>query len=152
MAFLLVIAAIGCGSGGGSTTADSTGSEKALTKAQFIKQADAICLDAQEKKGKLIGAWAKKSEKEGKTLKDLSEEELGQVYLKIALPPIEDASSQIADLNPPEGDTQVEKVLASLSSTVEGIEEEPTQVLKGAPFLRPDKLAQAYGFEVCGYF
>jgi hypothetical protein len=152
MAFLLAIAAIGCGSGGGSTTADSTGSEKALTKAQFIKQADAICHDAQEKKGKLIGAWAKKSEEEGKTLEDWSEEEIGQIYLRIALPPIRDASSQIAELNPPEGDAQVEKVLASLSSTVKGLEEEPTRAVKGSPFIRPDELAQAYGFEVCGYF
>jgi hypothetical protein len=145
VAAVLAIAAIGCGSGGDTT-------EVALTKAQFIKRGDAICRAAQEKKTDAIQAWSLKPANKGKTLADWSTQELEDVYSSLALPPIKEASEELAALTPPAGDPKAEQVVKSLASAVEAVEEKPRRAIKEAPYSSADKLAQAYGFEACGSF
>lgn len=147
VAVVLAIVASGCGGGGGSDTAES-----AVTKAQFIKRGDEICRTAQESKEQGIVAWQEKSEKEGKGLGDFSAKELGHVYLTVALPPVKKAADELAELTPPAGDAEAEELVESMASTVKAIEEEPTQGIEEGPYEAPDKLAQAYGFKVCGLF
>src|SRR3954469_9474420 len=143
MAAVLAIAAIGCGSGGDTT-------EVALTKAQFIKRGDAICRAAREKKTKDLRAWSQEGRNKGKTLADWSLEEIRNIYLTLEPPPIKEASGELTALTPPPGDAKAKRLVESLASAVKAIEEEPTRAIKGAPYASADKLAQAYGFEVCG--
>ena len=144
-AAVLAIAAIGCGSGGDST-------EAALTKAQFIKRGDAICTAAQAKKTKAVQAWGEKPANKGKTLADWSLKELSQVYSSVALPPIKEAADELAALSPPAGDAQAQKLVKALDSAVESVEEKPIRAIKDAPYASADRMAQAYGFKVCGLF
>jgi hypothetical protein len=145
VAMLAIAAAIGCGSGDETT-------EVSLTKAQFVKQGDAICRSAQEKKTKAIQAWSMEDANKGKDLGDWSEEELSQVYLDLALPPIKEASDQLGELPAPEGDAKAEKLVKALAEAVESVEEKPTRAISEAPYASADKLAQAYGFKTCGLF
>jgi len=145
VAAVLAIAAIGCGSGGDST-------EAALTKVQFIKRGDAICRAAQEKKTNAIQAWKEEPANKGKTLADWSARELGQVYLTVVLPPIREASDELAALSPPSGDAEAEKLVTSFAAAVRGVEEAPTRAVMETPYASADRLAQAYGFKACGRF
>lgn len=144
-AAVLAIMAIGCGSGGDST-------EATLTKAQFIKHGDAICREAQEKKTKAINAWRHEGPSTGKGLADLSLNELGQIYLTVMLPPVKEASDELAALTPPGGDPRARKFLGAFAAAVKSVEEKPSQAIKEAPYASADRLAQAYGFEACGLF
>ena len=142
-AAVLAVVAIGCGSG-------STTTEVAMTKAQFIKRADEICRNAQKKKEKAIVAWTEREEGRGKgELGDYTPEELGQVYVDVAVPPVKKASDELAALEAPTEDAAIEKFVDSVAATVRAIEEEPTLGNKAYPYEGPDKLARAYGFKVC---
>ncbi|HEU4705948.1 MAG TPA: hypothetical protein VFS64_02035 [Solirubrobacterales bacterium] len=144
VAAVLAIAAIGCGSGGSST-------ESGLTKAQFIKRGDAICHTARRRKTEALKAWTEAPANKGKTFEDWSTAELEHVYLTVALPPVKQASQELADLTPPTGDVKAEEIVKSLAATVGALEENPRAALKGAPYYHTDKLAQAYGFKACGF-
>ena len=146
VAALLAAAAIGCGSGGGDTT------EVALTKAQFISRGDAICQAAQKKQTQAIDAWHKQTSGEEKSITDWTAEELGQIYLTVALPPIQEATDELSSLTPPAGDAKAEKVVSSMVSAVEAVEEQPLRAIKELPYQGADKLALAYGFKACGQF
>jgi len=140
-AVLLAIVAIGCGSGGDTT-------EVALTKAQFIKTGDAICRAALNKRSQAVSAWLQQNKK-GKEAKELSNPELGHLYVTVALPPIREASEDLAELNPPAGDHIAEKFVELFTKAVEGIEENPTSVFEHRPYRSADLLGQEYGFKDC---
>ncbi len=145
MLVVCAIAVAGCGGGDDEATA-------ALTKAQFIKQGDAICSDVQKKQQKAIQAWSDDPKNKGKSIGDLNKEELGQLYLDYALPPMKEAADKLAALSPPAKDEKAEKFVEALESAVERVEENPLLAIKAAPFRIADRRAQAYGFETCGIF
>lgn len=142
---VLITVVIGCGTGSDTT-------EATLTKAQFIKRGDKICETAHQAKDKAIKTWMQEEVKKGKTVEDFSEEELGEVYRALALPPIKDASSELAALPLPKGDVKAEKLVESLGSAVRKIAKNPTQALKGTPYADADRIAAAYGFKSCDKF
>jgi hypothetical protein len=141
---MLVIVALGCGSGGSTETA--------LTKAQLLKRGDAVCHDGLAEKIKALAVWSKEEEKKGKRLEDWSKKQFGRIYLTVALPPIKETSAELAELVDSSQDPEAEKVATALSSAVKSIEEDPVQVIKELPYAGADKLAKSYGFKVCGLF
>lgn len=128
-----------CGSSSDSTTA--------LTKAEFLKQGNAIC----RKGNKEIGEAAEKEfpRSGGKP----SEAKLEQFASQTIVPNIESQVEQISELPAPEGDEeQVDAIVKSAESSVERAAEDPSAMVKQKgedPFAKTDELAKAYGLTVC---
>lgn len=142
VAAMLAIALIaGCGSGGDST-------EAALTKAQFIKRGNAICRTALKQRTRAVNAWIQRKKEGGKT-EEASVQELGHLYVTVALPPIKEASEELAELGLPARDLKAEKFVELFTAAIATIEEKPTLMFEHKPYRSADLLAKAYGLEDC---
>ncbi|HXR60349.1 MAG TPA: hypothetical protein VN732_03380 [Solirubrobacterales bacterium] len=146
VAAVLAVAAIGCGSGGDDTT------EVVLTKTQFIKRGDAACRASQANRDKGIRAWGEENPEKAKEAGGWTAEERGQLYLTVVMPTIKDASGELSELAESIQDEKAQKIVETLESAIEEIEEEPAQVITGDPYAKANKLAEAYGFRACDLF
>jgi hypothetical protein len=134
----LVLFAGGCG--GGSA-------EAAPSKAEFIKQADAICkrMDLA-----LIGKLRQleQSYPGGRA----TEAVLVNFLRGIILPAIQKEVEDLETLQPPEGDEKkIQAITTGIEAGISGVEEDPKSAvtdLRG-PFLHAIKLADEYGFKQC---
>jgi len=140
MAVALAAAVAGCGGDD-----DSGSTAAAPTKAQFVKEADAICAKGNEE----ISAQIKESGIDGEP----SEAQLIEVVEEIVIPETAKQGEQISELTPPEGDEEtVEEITTALAEGVAEAEEDPAAVTAGGdgPFTEATDLAKAYGLTVCG--
>jgi hypothetical protein len=131
----------GCGGSSDDASSASEGSSPPLSKAAFIKQADAICKKADQKQKAAV-----------KNLKsNASQAEIEKFVLKTALPPIFDEVDEISELNAPaEDQAKIDKLLQEIEEAAEKAEADPSTVLKGSgPFVPVEKPAADYGFKVC---
>jgi hypothetical protein len=135
------VIAAGCGS-----SSDSTSS---LTKAEFIKQADAICTAGNKSDEAEFEAYAKENGLENKEPSDAQKEEL---VTDVVLPSISKQGEEISALGAPSGEEdQVNAIVDGIEGAVEEAEGDPSVVLSGpGPFKEVDKLAKDYGLTVCG--
>lgn len=145
LAALVALAAIVAGCGGGD---DSDTSGDSLTKAEFIKQGDAIC----EKANKQSEAEAEKFSKENDfSLERPSKEQLEEAVTEILVPNFNRQVEDLKALEAPEGDEeQAEEIISSLDDAAAEIEEDPSLVFEEQVLKEPAELAEDYGFEVCG--
>jgi hypothetical protein len=155
----LAAVATACGGGGDSTGGgDTTGggesteaSGSAPTKAVFIKEADAICGDADEVMNEEVVEYAEENdiplEKEEPT-----EQQQVEIYEAVVLPSIAKQGEEIAELTPPAGDeATIEGITDALAAGVEEAEADPQQLTEGKnPLAGASKQAQAYGMKSCG--
>ena len=142
---LVALAAIvaGCGSDDSDTTATES-----LTKAEFIKQGDAICKKGNDQSE---GEAEEFAEENDFTLEKASKEQLEEAVAEVLVPNLNQQVEDIRALGVPEGDEeQVEEILDSLEGAASEIEDDPGMVFDGEVLEKPGKLAGAYGFEVCG--
>ncbi len=66
-------------------------------------------------------------------------------------PSLNQQAEEIDALGAPEGDEKkVEAILVSLEKAADEIEEDPASVFEGKVLDKPNKLAEDYGFKVCG--
>lgn len=122
----LMLVAVGCGGGDDSTTSS-------LTKAQFIKQADAICKKADAARLKAL------SETTGSQLEVLS----------AAMQPIQKQAEEIAALGAPSGDDEeIDAIVTEMEKGVEQAEKGGNANIEKA-FVKVDQLSGQYGFKVC---
>lgn len=127
--------------------ADGNSSSAPLTKAQFVKKADAICENVPVRYRKLLGEFEKEQKKQGKPKPSVAESNLAA-----AVPPLPEAAEELEALNPPSGDEQkVEAMIAALDAAAEGLEKKPNSALSGpqSPFDEFQKLTKAYGLTAC---
>lgn len=168
----VVAAAIGCGGsdddgGGGSAGAEtspsassesganSTGEDQRSSgstspaKAQFVKQASAICKKTKFDLNKEGEAFVKQQQKSGKPQQVV----FGELARKILLPAVEREGAAIAGLTIPEGDEeQIEEMLAAQQAGVDAVRElSPTAPLGEleSPFDEANERFQAYGIPAC---
>ena len=146
---LALVAAIVAGCGGsddsGSETTEAT---VTLTKAEFIKQGDAICEEANEQNETEAEEFA---EDNGFTLEKATDEQLEEAITEVLVPSLNQQVGDIAALGAPQGDEeQVEKIVVSLEGGAGEIEDEPSLAFEGDPLKESSRLAKDYGFEVCG--
>ena len=146
---LALVAAIVAGCGGsddsGSETTEAT---VTLTKAEFIKQGDAICEEANEQNETEAEEFA---EDNGFTLEKATDEQLEEAITEVLVPSLNQQVEDIAALGAPQGDEeQVEKIVVSLEDGAGEIEDEPSLAFEGDPLKESSRLAKDYGFEVCG--
>jgi hypothetical protein len=138
---LLVLTLSGCGGSGGDST------ERALTKAQYIKQADAICNKAKDKQLRGLTAYVKKHP-ESREIQSAQE----AAVVAVGLPPDRVGIEEIRSLNPPTAHEQeISSLLDEMEAALKKSEEDPTTVVTGvrSPFEEVNQRAAKYGFEAC---
>lgn len=136
---VLLAALVGFGCGG-----DDSSSGSALTKAEFIKQADGVC-----KKGEArIEAEAGKYEKENEIATEAQQEEL---ISEVVVPGIQAQAEEIAALGAPEGDEEkIEAMVEAVESGAAELEANPLAGMEGkSPLGEASKIAGAYGLKEC---
>jgi hypothetical protein len=135
----------GCGS------SDDSSDTTALTKQQFITQADAIC-----KKGNTeidAGFESFAEENDIPKNKEPSKAEGKEIVETVIVPSLDTQSEEIRALGVPSGDEdEISAMLDSLDESIEEAEEDPEALFtaKSDPFAEPNELAQDYGLRVCG--
>jgi hypothetical protein len=138
--------AMGCGDSGD----DGTATAAPLTKAEFIRQADAIC----SKGGKESEAELAKFVKEQALPKGATPtaKQIAEAGSKILAPGLREQSDELHALGPPaEGADQIDEFLAGIDAAIGQLEENPAEAKSTAKlFADTDKIAQEYGFKVCG--
>lgn len=146
-AAILVLLVAGCG--GGDETTDETGNETVtLTKAEFIKQGDAICKEGNAASEKEAEEFAKDNDF---NLEKASEEQLEEAISEVLVANLNRQVEEIDALGAPEGDEdQVEEIITSLEGAVAEIEDDPKVVFQNNVLKEPGELAKEYGFKVCG--
>ena len=144
---VMAIAAVAAGCG--SSDDDST--ETALTKQQFIAQADAICKQGNKEIEEGFESFAEENDiPKNQEPNKAQGKELVETVL---VPSIDSQSEEIRALGAPRGDEdEISAMLDSLDEAVEEAEEDPEALFaaKSDPFGKPNELAQNYGLKVCG--
>jgi hypothetical protein len=146
-AISLIVA--GCGGGGDST--DSTASSSGLTKAEFLKQGNAICAKGEKELNEEFEKFAE--EENLSENKPPTEAQLTKATEEFFLPIIKEQVEGIRGLSPPEGEEQqVDKVLSAAEDGIEKAEEDPASLAneKEDPFAKANELANEYGLVKCG--
>jgi hypothetical protein len=141
-AFALMAAVVaGCGDDDSETTAT-------ITKAELIKQGDQICEKANEASETEAEEFAEENDF---TLEKASEEQIEEAVSEVLVPNLNGQAEDLEALGAPEGDEeQVEEIIVSLEGAADKIEDDPSLVFEGEVLEEPSKLAEAYGFKVCG--
>ncbi len=136
----LIILTIASGCGGGDSSSQ-------LTKAEFVKQAGAICEKADETQSASFQAYAKTHSG------DLSKKaEQEKVIVAVGLPPIEVEAEELADLDAPSDDeNQIQAIVDGINEAIDEGKEDPTSLSSGIgnPFNKVNKLAREYGLKGC---
>jgi hypothetical protein len=137
----LAIAALVAGCGGGNDSSSSTTvATSSLSKAQFVKKANAIC---EQGRTKFVNYLSK-------------EVALPEAIVDVVAPTLEEVTSEIRELGAPKGgESQVEAFLASMQRGTEEMvaKRETAKVLSDIepPFEESAKLAAKYGLDHCTY-
>jgi hypothetical protein len=144
---LVAISMIAAGCGGGD---DSSSDSSSITKAQFIKQADAICEKGNKENEAEFEEFAE--EKNLSENKEPTKAQQEEAITDIVAPGVQKQIEEIDALGAPEGDEkQVEAIVTSVEEGVEEIEENPGSLIKGEnPLGKGSKLAKEYGLKACG--
>jgi hypothetical protein len=146
LAALVALAAIVAGCGGGDDS-DTTGGDS-LTKAEFIKQGDAICEKANDQSEAEAEKFAKENDFK---LERPTKEQLEEAVTEILVPNFNRQVEDLKALGVPEGDEeQVEEMIGSLETAADEIEGDPSLVFEEQVLKEPAQLAEDYGFKVCG--
>jgi predicted Zn-dependent peptidase len=129
------LALAGCGEGEPKAAEPS-----ALTKADYIKKADAICADSEARLDEL-GA-------------DISEntsmEEIQTFLEKKAIPEVTAMVAKIRELEPPKADEeQVDAMLDAIEAEIAKVEKDPMALMGDNAFAAANKLAAGYGLTTC---
>lgn len=170
IAAIVAIVVVGCGGGESSNDTQSSGGSGAssgsassgegsgeasggtvttssLSKAQFVKQADALCKRNREERFEATAAYGEENPSQ-------SEEEAITTSLKeVYVPTMETRLAELRQLGAPQGDEgQIEAILQAYERQLDAIEQ-----LKGAAAtptldresLRAEALARKYGLTEC---
>jgi hypothetical protein len=137
----LIGAALLAGCGGGDDS-DSTSTEAALTKSEFLKQGNAICA----KGNKTIDKAANQAFSNGQKP---TEAQLEQFVSQTA-PIIQGEIDGLRALGAPAGDEQqVNAILDEAQSALDKAKQDPSLFLNGDPFKKANQDAKAYGLTAC---
>jgi hypothetical protein len=135
---MLAISAVVIGCGGG-------GSSGPLTKAEFIEQGNEICAQATEERNTALKD-ASEEGPEGSTT-----EELEHYVTDVALPPIQEMTDELAELEGPKaGQKEVNAMIGEFEAGIEELEGDPSSALgKSDAFTGANEMALDYGLTDC---
>ena len=139
---LALVLVAGCGND------DDEGGEETLTKVEFIKQGDRVCKTTEDQSETEAEEF---SEENGFNLEKASDEQLEEAIAAVLVPTLEQQADEIGALSAPEGDEeQVGEIILSLEAATAEIEDDPSLAFEGEPLKTASRLAEDYGFKVCG--
>jgi len=129
--------AVGCGSSSDDSSSDSG---TALTKAEYVKQADKICSDGSAALTKAVADATKSG--------DASATDPTKFTQDVLIPNLQGQVDDLRALSPPAGDEETTaKIYDSLQSGIDSVNEDPKN-LNGA-FNEASQLAGDYGMPAC---
>lgn len=154
VALAIAAAVSGCGGGGndsgGGSGDDGDATASSISKAEFIKEADAICTQGGKRtQADFVAFLNEKAIPEGGEPTTEQWEEMGT---KIIVPALEEQAEEVRQLGFPAGDEdQIEAFLGGVDEAIEKIEGNP-KLAKSADKLLTDahQAIAGYGFKVCG--
>jgi hypothetical protein len=122
------------------------GDEQPLTKAEYVKQANAICKKGVEAKDSVVQALLKaQAQREGKPSKKDYE-----ALITAALPALQDMTQELAGLSAPsKGEKVANRMVDQFEAAVKKAEEDPGSALQTDPFEDATETARSYGIENC---
>ncbi|HEY0391754.1 MAG TPA: hypothetical protein VGC63_08600 [Solirubrobacterales bacterium] len=147
MAVTLILA--GCGSGNESTA--KQGSDSA-SKADFVREADSVCANGGKQTESEYAAYIKENKITSKT--GLTTAQFAAIRSEILVPALRRQLGELRALEVPAGEG--DEVNAYLDAVEEGLkkveEADPKTAVESTPTLlvNADRLANEYGFKVCG--
>lgn len=140
--------ALGCGSGEDEATSADEKASAPLTKAQFIKQADAICTTISEERTGELSAWKKKNPEKASN----SKEELDSGLKEVISASVRREAEELEALEPPaEDEVEVSRMIANLSKVSEELEQEGVKTLARPNLEQFKSEAADYGLEICRF-
>lgn len=147
LAGVVAIAAVAAGCGSSS---DSTETTAALSKAEFIKQGDAIC----EKGSKQIETEAEEFAEDNNidTSKPTNKQQ-EEVIVTVVAPSLQTQADELSELGAPEGEEgKTAAIIDALEAGAEEVEDDPGTLLESGtnPLGKASELATKYGFKACG--
>jgi hypothetical protein len=148
LAALAALALIVAGCGGGSS---STASTSALSKAEFVKQGNAICAKGNEEIEEGFEKFVK--ENNIKPNKKPTKAQQTEAAEEILLPTVRKQVEGIRALGlPSEGEEEADNVLKAAEKGLEEAEEDPSSAAteNGKQFAEANKLAREFGLTKCG--
>lgn len=132
----LSLVILGCGSD------DSTAS---LTKAQYVKQGNAICKKGEEQRTALLQSATENVNRE------FTKAEKEKVVMTVFVPPYRQTINKLKELPLPEGDEEkAEAIIEAMEESAKKVEADPLKGLESlAQFEKANKLASDYGLTNC---
>lgn len=127
----------GCGGGGDETTA--------LTKAEFVKQANAICKEAEQERLNEVKRVIATVDPDG------TKQERDKAVQDVFVDPYEGAAEEIESLGAPSGDgAKIEALTDAMKASLRKVEKNPRLVGRSnIQFAESNKLANDYGLTNC---
>jgi hypothetical protein len=141
---IVALSAAGCGGG-----SDASSTANSISKAAFIKKADAVCKRGNRRMEAVFAHLLVQNKKIKRPSKSDQEALVGTVLV----PNIKREIREIRAFGAPSGDDdKVNGFLEALEEGIETAERNPKVVVKSseAIFGIPSRLAREYGLEVCG--
>ena len=146
-AALLALTLAGCGgSSDDSTTVGALSDPPPLAKAEFIRQANQICISSESRIEAAADEYATQA-------KPPSEKKVAAVAKGVVIPALETEVQAIEALgDPAEGAEQVRRILALTRQGIAAIERDPGGLLDGPPkeLDEANALARKFGAAECG--
>lgn len=144
---VLALAAVAAGCGGGDDSGDS--SSTTLTKAEFIKEADAICVKGNEAIEEEVEDFAVDNDVD---TENPTKEQQEEVIADVVAPGTRAQVEEISELGAPSGDEEtIEAMVEAVETASTELEDDPGQLLEeGNPLAEGSKLAREYGLKECG--
>lgn len=144
---LFAAIATGCGGSDGGDDSSSSTAAQALTKVAFIKQAGAICDQADKRQA----ASYEEFKADNGEAKSKADEE--KVVTEVGLPAIELEIEELREIGAPEGDEdEISAMIDEVEAAVEASKKDPLVVYKAkTPFKAPEDKAAKYGLKACGF-
>jgi hypothetical protein len=127
----------GCGGGGDETTS--------LTKSEFVKQANAICKEAEQERLDLFKQVAATVDPDG------SKKERDKAIHDVIIVPYEGAAKEIESLGAPSGDeAKISALVEAMEASLRKVEKNPRLIANSTvQFAEANKLANDYGLTNC---
>ena len=161
MAKLILMVALGAallsaGCGGSDSSAESgrngiTVEAGSLSKAQFIKQADAICQKRVQEAHEAFEAFLKRHPLNLGSGSPRQLRLMVNAVTTVIAPPLETQIAEVEDLGAPAGDeVKVSSILEATQAALRKGKTNPAVLIGGGAFAESSALARRYGLAVCG--
>jgi len=121
--------------------------EVSLTKAQFVKKGNEICLKSEKERLAVLEETAGKL---GVNPGRVPSQSTQQKVILAGIPSYEEAAQKLGEIAPDGEEEKVEAMVEAMEEAADKVRADPgTALVSGIQFENADKLLEAYGLENC---